>query len=102
MILRDSSLLSIKTMLVRNFYDDSACIGQEESIAWCGMTAMVQEKGTAGNPLTKQISLTNLTCNMMRCLQRNKRLHNAFLMGQLLPFYRIQDTSIYYALQLLR
>ena len=54
-------------MMVRNFMVIVLCIGQEESIAWYGMTSMIQEKGTTGSPLTKQIGLTNLTYNMMRC-----------------------------------
>ena len=79
MILRNSSLID-KDDDGQKLYGDSVCIGQEESIAWYGMTAMIQEKGTADNPLTKQIGLTKLTYNMMRCLQLNKHLHNAFLM----------------------
>lgn len=107
----------------QRLYGDSAYTGQDESIVWCGMIAMIQEKGTAGNPLTRKqkarnrkksrirsrvehvfgymtntmqamyiqtvgiervtakIGLTNLTYNMMRCLQLNKRVHNVFLMG---------------------
>ncbi len=34
-------------------YGDSAYVGQEESIAWCGMTDMIHEKGYQNHPLTE-------------------------------------------------
>jgi len=44
----------------RKFYADSAYIGkEEESIEWCNMTPMVQEKATAGKLLTKNQKSSN-------------------------------------------
>ncbi|WP_242452734.1 transposase [Prosthecochloris ethylica] len=43
----------------QKLYADSAYIGQEESIEWCNMISMVQEKATAGKPLTKNQKSSN-------------------------------------------
>ena len=107
----------------QQLYGDSAYIGQEESIAWCGMQSEINEKGTSSSQLTDKqkasnrkkskararvehvfgymtnsmngmfiktigllraaakIGLSNLTYNMMRCVQLKKPVHNVFLMG---------------------
>lgn len=107
----------------QKLYADSAYIGQEESINWCGMQSEVHEKSTRTKKLTKsqkasnkrkskyrargehvfgflantmhamvihtigiaraaaKIGLSNLTYNMMRCVQLKKRVYNAFLVG---------------------
>ena len=98
-------------------YGDSASVGQEESIDWCGMTGQIHEKGVKNHPLTDEqkasnrlkstfrarvehifgfmtnsmnsmhictigilraaakIGLTNLTYNMMRCVQLKKKVY---------------------------
>ena len=105
-------------------YGDSAYVGQEESIEWCGMTGLIHEKGTNNHPLTEEqkasnrlksktrarvehlfgfmtnsmdamhvrtigiiraaakIALTNLTYNMMRCVQLKKKVYAVFLYDQ--------------------
>ena len=105
-------------------YGDSAYIGQEESIEWCGMTGQINEKGFKDHPLTDEqkasnrqksktralvehvfgfmtnsmdamhvrtiglyraaakIGLTNLTYNMMRCVQLKKTVYAVFLHDQ--------------------
>jgi transposase, IS5 family len=105
-------------------YGDSAYIGKEESIEWCGMTSQINEKGFKDHPLTDEqkasnrqkskiralvehvfgfmtnsmdamhvrtiglyraaakIGLTNLTYNMMRCVQLKKTVYAVFLHDQ--------------------
>ncbi len=107
----------------QKLYADSAYIGQEESIEWCGMQSEVHEKSTRTKKLTKsqqasnkrksksrargehvfgfltntmhamyihtigitraaaKIGLSNLTYNMMCCVQLKTRVYNAFLEG---------------------
>lgn len=50
----------------RKFYADSAYIGQDESIEWCDMTPMVQEKATAGKSLTKHQKADNRKKSQVR------------------------------------
>ena len=40
-------------------YGDSANIGQEESIEWCGMTGQINEKGFKNRPLTNEQKASN-------------------------------------------
>lgn len=101
----------------QKLYGDSAYVGQEEAIEWCGMTGEIHEKGYKNKPLTDsqkasnreksrirarvehvfgfmtntmhamyvrtigiyraaaKIGLTNLTYNMMRCIQLKKKVY---------------------------
>ena len=105
-------------------YGDSAYVGQEESIEWCGMTGQIHEKGFKNHSLTDvqkasnrlksktrarvehlfgfmtnsmdamhvrtigifraaaKIGLSNLTYNMMRCVQLKKKVYAVFLYDQ--------------------
>jgi transposase, IS5 family len=108
----------------QKLYADSAYIGQDESIDWCGMTSEVHEKGARNHALTDEqkasnhlksksrarvehlfgfitnsmdamhvrtigifraaakIGLTNLTYNMMRCVQLKKKVYAVFIYDQ--------------------
>jgi len=101
----------------QKLYGDSAYVGQEEAIEWCGMTNVIHEKGYKNKPLTDsqkasnreksrirarvehvfgfmtntmhamyvktigiyraatKIGLANLTYNMMRCIQLEKKIY---------------------------
>ena len=66
MIFRKLEALIDKDDAGQKLYSDSAYTGQEESITWCGMIAMIQEKGIAGNPLTKQQKAKNRKKSQIR------------------------------------
>jgi IS5 family transposase len=60
----DHDSVALETLIDKDdagqiLYGESAYVGQEESIDWCGMTSQIHEKGYRNHPLTDLQKATN-------------------------------------------